>query len=87
MSVLGQRTRARSVCIRQRFKDGKAKKQTQNIVTFYIIPTDPVSHRVCQINVPAAKHMLVTKNLMRIMCARDMRFCSGQEIMEGHVAP
>ena len=29
-------------------------KQTQNIVTF--IPINPVSLRVCQINMPADKH-------------------------------
>ena len=38
-------------------KMGKLK-QTQNIVTF--IPIDPVSLRVCQINTPADKHVLVT---------------------------
>ena len=37
-------------------KMGKAKKQTQNIVTF--IPIDPVSHHVCQINAPADTHLL-----------------------------
>ena len=58
-------------------KMGRLKSKHKNIVTF--IPIDPVSLRVCQINVPADKHVLVTKilhKIIRITYARDIRFCS-----------
>ena len=39
----------------------RLKSKHRNVVTF--IPINPVSLRVCQIDAPADKHVLVTKNL------------------------
>ena len=56
MSVLGQRTRVVHYAHTSDLKMRRLK-QTQNSVTF--IPIDLVSLRVCQINAPADKHVLV----------------------------
>ena len=58
-------------------KMGRLKSKHKNIVTF--IPINPVSVCVCQINKPADKHALVTKNLAKNYLnhvRHDIRICS-----------